>query len=98
MENKEKEYLEIIDSFAEGAYIKDLEKGEICFSNEWKKRLGMEHLSPKLFAGDRGANLGCGRAGESRRKAQKSPEKPVSFWRFGFGNELMNSLRKGKDC
>ncbi|WP_089610356.1 PAS domain S-box protein [Dehalobacterium formicoaceticum] len=50
LENKEKEYLEIIDSFAEGTYIHDIEKGETYYSREWKKRLGMEHLSPKQVA------------------------------------------------
>lgn len=44
---KEKEYLEIVDSFTEGSIIRDLENNEAYLSNEWKKRLGIEHLSSK---------------------------------------------------
>ena len=51
LQQKEKEYLEIIDSSSEGSFIHDLEKGEIYYSTEWKKRLGMEGLTPKEAVG-----------------------------------------------
>lgn len=38
--------LEIIDSSSIGSFICDLEKGEMHYSSEWSKRLGIEHLSP----------------------------------------------------
>lgn len=44
---REREYLQIIDSSSEGSFINDLIKGEIYYSNEWKKRLGIENLSPR---------------------------------------------------
>ncbi|MDI9475535.1 MAG: PAS domain-containing protein [Natronincolaceae bacterium] len=44
---KEKEYLELLDSSAVGFYIVDCEKEEFFVSNEWKKNLGLEHLSSK---------------------------------------------------
>jgi PAS domain S-box-containing protein len=47
LQRREQEYLEIIDSFFEGAFISDLVKGEIYYSKEWQKRLGIDNLSPK---------------------------------------------------
>jgi len=41
------ELLEIIDSSSVGSFICDMEKGEIYYSYEWSKRLGIEHLSPR---------------------------------------------------
>lgn len=41
------ELLEIIDSSSEGSFIRDFEKNEIYYSSEWRKRLGIEHLSPR---------------------------------------------------
>lgn len=46
----EQEYLEIINSSVLGSFVRDLEKGEINYSAEWKKRLGIEHLSHKEAA------------------------------------------------
>lgn len=43
---REKEHLEIIDSSTEGSFIRDMEKGEIQYSNVWKKRLGLAQLTP----------------------------------------------------
>lgn len=43
----EYELLEIIDSSSVGSFICDMEKGEIYYSYEWSKRLGIEHLSPR---------------------------------------------------
>ncbi|HWQ88905.1 MAG TPA: PAS domain S-box protein [Desulfitobacteriaceae bacterium] len=50
IQKKEQEYLEIIDSSSAGSFIRDMEKEEIYFSTEWKKRLGIDHLSPKEAA------------------------------------------------
>jgi len=48
MQNKSvHELLEIIDSSSVGSFICDMEKGEIYYSYEWSKRLGIEHLSPR---------------------------------------------------
>lgn len=48
MKNKSaNELLEIIDSSSVGSFICDMEKGEIYYSYEWSKRLGIEHLSPR---------------------------------------------------
>lgn len=48
MKNKNvNELLEIIDSSSVGSFICDMEKGEIYYSYEWSKRLGIEHLSPR---------------------------------------------------
>ncbi|EKQ57629.1 MULTISPECIES: PAS domain-containing sensor histidine kinase [unclassified Clostridium] len=44
------EYFQIIDSSSEGSFIHDLERNESYFSNQWKKRLGIEHLSPREAA------------------------------------------------
>lgn len=41
---KEKEYLEILDSSTFGTFIIDYEKGEIRISEIWKKRLGLDKL------------------------------------------------------
>ncbi|MBP7174827.1 MAG: response regulator [Thermoclostridium sp.] len=41
------ELLEIIDSSSVGSFIYDIENGEAHYSYEWKKRLGIEHLSPR---------------------------------------------------
>lgn len=45
--NNVHELLEIIDSSSAGSFICDMEKGEIYYSYEWSKRLGIEHLSPQ---------------------------------------------------
>jgi len=50
LEDKEREYLEIIDSSSEGSFINDLIKEEIYFSSEWKNRLGISQLSPAQAA------------------------------------------------
>lgn len=48
MQNKsECELLEIIDSSSVGSFICDMENGEIFYSHEWSKRLGIDHLSPR---------------------------------------------------
>lgn len=48
MQNKSvHKLLEIIDSSSVGSFICDMEKGEIYYSYEWSKRLGVEHLSPR---------------------------------------------------
>lgn len=41
------DFLEILDSSTEGSFIHDLEKNEIYFSDKWKTRLGIVHMSPK---------------------------------------------------
>lgn len=46
-DKKEHELLEIIDSSTEGSFIHDLVKGEIYYSSVWKKRPGIEHLTPQ---------------------------------------------------
>lgn len=33
--------------YSEGSFIRDFEKNEIYYSSEWRKRLGIEHLSPR---------------------------------------------------
>lgn len=45
LQMKEREYLEIIDSSSEGSFIHDVQKGEIYYSPEWQKRMGLEGLS-----------------------------------------------------
>lgn len=47
LKKKEMEYLEIIDGSSEGSFIADLEKGEIYYSTEWKKKLDIEQMSPQ---------------------------------------------------
>lgn len=45
--NNVHDLLEIIDSSSEGSFLCDMEKGEIYYSSEWSKRLGIENLSPR---------------------------------------------------
>jgi PAS domain S-box-containing protein len=46
----ESDYLEILDSSTEGSFIQDIEKEEIYFSEKWKRRLGIDKMSPKEAA------------------------------------------------
>lgn len=45
--NNESELLEIIDSSSVGSFICDMKKGEIYYSYEWSKRLGIDNLTPR---------------------------------------------------
>lgn len=41
------DFLEVLDSTATGSFICDLELDELYISEKWKRRLGLEHISPK---------------------------------------------------
>ncbi len=44
---KEAEYLEILDGSSEGSYVVDFIKGTARYSENWKRRLGLEAVSPE---------------------------------------------------
>ncbi len=47
MQQRENDYLEMLDGSTDGSWIYDIRKGTIHYSEQWIKLIGMEHIPPE---------------------------------------------------
>ena len=47
MQQRENDYLEMLDGSTDGSWIYDIQKGTIHYSEQWIKLIGMEHVPPE---------------------------------------------------